>query len=83
MLVVSSFLLRYEIEIIPPDTHIAENKLMYSPVLLLISPGFVIKRIPEKPINIKSKVEKFIFSENMNDENIHAKNTFVNPIVLA
>ena len=70
-------------EIIPPDTHIAENKAMYTPVLLSICPGLVIKTIPKNPKNIKTINFKFNFSENIKNEIKQVKKTFVNPIVLA
>ena len=70
-------------EIIPPDTHMAENKAIYKPVSLSICPGFVIKIIPTNPKNIKNTNLKFNFSENINDEIKQVKKTFVNPIVLA
>ena len=68
---------------IPPDTQIAENKAMYTPVLLSICPGLVIKTIPKNPKNIKMINFKFNFSENIKNEIKQVKKTFVNPIVLA
>ena len=70
-------------EIIPPDTHIAENKAMYTPVSLSICPGLVIKIIPRNPKNIKTISFKFNFSANIKNEIKQVKKTFENPIVLA
>ena len=65
-------------EIIPPDTHIAENNAMYTPVSLSICPGLVINTIPKNPKNIKTINFKFNFSENIKNEIKQVKKTFVN-----
>ena len=80
---VLSFLLRYDIEIIPPETQRAENKDIYNPNLLFIWSGFVIKNIPRNPKIIEKNTEILIFSIKIIEEIMHVKKTFVNPIVLA
>ena len=80
---VLSFLLRYEIEIIPPETQIAENIDMYIPSWLLILSGLVIKNIPINPSIIQNTMVPLTFSLKIIAEMIHVKKTFENPIVLA
>ena len=70
-------------EIIPPETQIAENIDIDNPTQLFIWVGLVIKIMPINPNIIKKKVLRLKFSEKIRAEKIHVKKTFEKPIVLA
>jgi hypothetical protein len=80
---VFSCLLRYEIEIIPPDTQKAENSAIYKPRLLLKFCGSDVRITPINPITSKKKTKYEIFSLKIKKAKIEEKKTLVKLTVLA